>query len=229
MISAKEHIHGNDPSQRMMRGMLAVINQYQSEASSADIKERLARKARKGGTIGYAPIGHLNVKDEFEGRKVNTVTVDPERAPYIVHIFELYATGRYSFADIRAIVTEQGLRTRPAKKYPAGIPIAIGSIGKIISDHYYCGYIKHGSVEYEGRHEPLISEELFDKAGRVLATNTHSGIRRRVHHHPLKVLPWCSRRKKRFALANATGNGGTYAYVFCMGRKTHTCDMPYLA
>lgn len=129
VISAKEHIHGNDPSQRMMRGMLAVINQYQSEASSADIKEKLAHKARKGGTIGYAPIGYRNVKAQFDGRTVNTVAIDTERAPYIAHIFQLYATGRYSFADIRAIVTEQGLRTRPTKKYPAGTPIAVGSIG----------------------------------------------------------------------------------------------------
>jgi site-specific DNA recombinase len=228
VISAKEHIHGNDPSQRMMRGMLAVINQYQSEASSADIKEKLAHKARKGGTIGYAPIGYLNVTEEFEGRKINTITVDPQRGPYITHIAQLYATGRYSFADIRALVTEQGLRTRPTKKYPAGTPISIGAIGKILSDRYYCGYITHNNIEYQGRHTPLISEKLFDQVQRVLAATGHSGIRRRVHHHPLKGLLWCARCKKRFVLSQNSGNGGTYLYLFCMGRKTSTCTMPYL-
>jgi site-specific DNA recombinase len=38
----------------------------------------------------------------------------------------------------------------------------------------------------------------------------------------------CGRCKKRFILANNTGNGGTYGYMFCMGRMKHTCDMPYL-
>ncbi|MGH3708411.1 MAG: recombinase family protein, partial [Pseudonocardiaceae bacterium] len=228
VISAKEHIHGNDPSERMMRGILAVYNQYQSEASSADIKEKLAHKARKGGTIGYAPIGYLNVTEEFEGRKVNTVATDPQRAPYITHMAELYATGRYSFAQIRAIVTEQGLRTRPTKKHPAGTPISIGNIGKILSDRYYLGYITYQGIEHKGRHQPLISEELFERVQRVLATNAHSGLRRRVHHHPLKGLLWCARCKKRFVLSHNTGNGGTYLYLFCMGRKTHTCDIPYL-
>jgi site-specific DNA recombinase len=228
VISAKEQIHGNDPSQRMMRGMLAVINQYQSEASSADIKEKLAHKARKGGTIGYAPIGYLNVTEEFEGRKVNTVTVDPERGPYITHIAQLYATGRHSYADIRAIVTEQGLRTRPTKKHPAGTPLSVNSIGKILSDRYYCGYVTHKNIEYKGRHTPLIPEELFQRVQQVLAATGHSGIRRRVHHHPLKGLLWCVRCKKRFILSQNSGNGGTYLYLFCMGRKTHTCDMPYL-
>ena len=228
VVSAKEHIHGNDPSQRMMRGMLAVINQYQSEASSADIKEKVAHKARKGGTIGYAPVGYLNVKEEYDERKVNTVTVDPERSPYIRHIFELYATGRYSFADIGEIVTEQGLRTRPTKKHPAGTRIAVGTIGKILTDRYYLGYVKHNGIEHPGRHEPLITEDLFDKVQKVLAANGHSGIRRRVHQHHLKGLLWCGRCKKRFILANNTGNGGTYAYMFCMGRMKHTCDMPYL-
>jgi DNA invertase Pin-like site-specific DNA recombinase len=228
VISAKEHIHGNDPSQRMMRGMLAVINQYQSEASSADIKEKLAHKAKKGGTIGHAPIGYLDVKEEFEGRKVNTVAVDPDRGTYITHMAELYATGRYSFAEIRQILTEQGLRTRPTKKYPAGTPISIGSIGKILSDRYYCGYITHNNIEYKGRHTPLIPEELFEQVQQVLATTGHSGIRRRVHHHPLKGLLWCTRCKKRFVLSQNTGNGGTYLYLFCMGRRAGTCDMPYL-
>jgi site-specific DNA recombinase len=228
VISAKEHIHGNDPSQRMMRGMLAVINQYQSEASSADIKEKLAHKARKGGTIGYAPVGYLNVKEEFDGRKVNTVTIDPERSPYIIHMFELYATGRYSFADIREIVTEQGLRTRPTKKRPAGTPIAVGTIGKILTDRYYLGYVKHNGIEHPGRHEALISEDLFDKVQKVLAASGHSGIRRRVHQHPLKGLLWCGRCRKRLVISNNTGNGGTYPYMFCMGRKTHTCNLPHL-
>ncbi|HKR48505.1 MAG TPA: recombinase family protein, partial [Pseudonocardiaceae bacterium] len=228
VISAKEPVNGDDPATRMMRGMIAVYNQYQSEASSADIKEKLAHKARRGGTIGYTPVGYLNVKEEFDGRKVNTVAVDPERSPYIRHMFELYATGRYSFADIREILTEQGLRTRPTKKRPAGTAIASGTIGKILTDRYYLGYIKHNGIEHPGRHEALITEELFDKVQKVLAANGHSGTRRRIHQHHLKGLLRCGRCKKRFILANNTGNGGTYPYMFCMGRMKHLCDMPYL-
>jgi DNA invertase Pin-like site-specific DNA recombinase len=81
VISAKENIHGNDPAEKMMRGMLAVYNQYQSEASSADIKVKLARKARQGGTIGYAPIGYLNVTEEYEGRKSTPLPWMPNAAP----------------------------------------------------------------------------------------------------------------------------------------------------
>jgi site-specific DNA recombinase len=180
------------------------------------------------GTIGYTPVGYLNVTEKFEGRDVNTVKIDPERSPYIAHMFELYATGRYSFADIREIVTEQGLRTRPTKKKPAGTPVAVGTIGKILTDRYYLGYVNHNGIEYQGRHDALINEDLFDKVQKVLAANGHSGIRRRVHQHHLKGLLWCGRCKKRFILANNTGNGGTYSYMFCMGRMKHTCDMPYL-
>jgi site-specific DNA recombinase len=147
VISAKEPVNGDDPATRMMRGMIAVYNQYQSEASSADIKEKLAHKARKGGTIGYTPVGYLNVTEDFDGRKVKTVAVDAERSPYIIHMFELYATGRYSFADIREIVTEQGLSTRPTKKKPAGTPIAVGTIGKILTERYYLGYVNYNGSD----------------------------------------------------------------------------------
>jgi hypothetical protein len=29
-------------------------------------------------------------------------------------------------------------------------------------------------------------------------------------------------------VSNVNGNGGAYAYMFCMGRKTRTCDLPHL-
>ncbi|GLZ41405.1 recombinase family protein [Actinokineospora sp. NBRC 105648] len=228
VISAKEPVNGKDPATRMMRGMLAVINQYSSEASSVDIREKLAHKAQTGGTIGYAPLGYLNVRRTFEGRAVNTIAVDPDRAPYVTDIFTLYATGLHSFADIRELVTTKGLRTRPTKKRPHGTPIAVGTIGKILTDTYYLGYVTYQGIEYDGRHEPLVTPETFDTVQRVLATNVHSGIRRRVHSHPLKGLIWCSRCSRRLVITNATGNGGTYGYMMCMGRQHKTCDLPYL-
>jgi hypothetical protein len=73
----------------------------------------------------------------------------------------------------------------------------------ILTDRYYLGYVKHNGIEHPGRHEALITEDLFDKVQKVLAANGHSGIRRRVHQHHLKGLLWCGRCRKRLVRSTA--------------------------
>ncbi|MCO1579160.1 recombinase family protein [Crossiella sp. SN42] len=227
VISVKEHLHGNDPATRAMRGMLAVFNQFQVESSGEDIKTKLANKASNGGTPGLAKIGYVNIAIQFEGRKVNTVELDPQRAEYIPQIFDLADTGRYTPTQIHEIITERGFRNRPRKGAPLQ-PVKLDVILKILRDRYYCGYITHDGIEYKGRHQALVSEEQFNRVQRILDSSGIGGTRRTVHYHPLKGLLWCQRCRRRFVLSNNTGNGGTYTYVFCMGRKHKVCDQPFL-
>jgi hypothetical protein len=84
-------------------------------------------------------------------------------------------------------------------------------------------------AEYEGKHEPLIPEELFDRVQRVLDSQSGSGTRQRTHHHYLKGLLWCDRCSKRFMVQRAVGRrGGEYFYMFCAGRQQGVCDHPYV-
>ncbi|RSM63681.1 hypothetical protein DMH03_13115 [Amycolatopsis sp. WAC 01376] len=84
-------------------------------------------------------------------------------------------------------------------------------------------------MEYPGRHEKLISEELFDKVQRVLASHSGSGVRHRKHHHYLKGTIWCDRCKQRFMVQRARGrSGGVYFYFFCGGREDKVCEQPYI-
>lgn len=49
-----------------------------------------------GDTIGQARLGYINVKKEFEARKISAIAFGPERVALIRQSFELYATGEYS-------------------------------------------------------------------------------------------------------------------------------------
>ena len=79
-----------------------------------------------------------------------------------------------------------------------------------------------------GRHEPLISQELFDRVQKVLDSHSGSGTRTRTHNHYLKGVLWCARCEHRFVVTRAMGNGGKYFYFFCRGRQQGLCDQPYL-
>jgi hypothetical protein len=108
-------------------------------------------------------------------------------------------------------------------------PVSLQTMFKVLRDRYYCGYLTYKGVEYKGRHEPLITEELFERTQKALDTHSGTGIRHRCHPHYLKGTVWCNRRKRRFVVQRAKGrHGGVYFYFFCTGRRDHICDHPYI-
>jgi DNA invertase Pin-like site-specific DNA recombinase len=125
----------------LVAAILDGVNEYQSRASGADVAYKMAAKASRGGIPGIAPLGYLNVGERIDGREVRTVAVDAERAPFVVTMFKLYATGRYGFKDLQRAVTEAGLRTRPRKDVPNGRPVTIETIGRLLRDRRYLGRV----------------------------------------------------------------------------------------
>ncbi|MDJ1372666.1 recombinase family protein [Gulosibacter molinativorax] len=124
LISATEAID-ESPVGQLMQGMLAVFNEYQSRESGADIAYKMGEKAKRGGTLGRAKLGYLNVMDTSEGRQIRTIEVDPERAPFVRLAFELYATNDYTLADIVEELADRGLRTRPTGPPPLLGPLSM--------------------------------------------------------------------------------------------------------
>ena len=215
-----------------MHGILAAFNEYRSAEDGADIRYKMGQKAKRGGTLGRAKLGYLNVRERFEGREIRTVTVDPDRAPYVTLAFELYATGHYSLEDLVDELTTRGLRTRPGR-YPAG-PVSDSKLGTLLRDRYYLGVVTHDGVEYPGRHQPLVEAELFERVQTLLDASGVAGERRRTHDHYLKGSLGCARchargQRSRLVFTQATGrHGGTYEYFRCVARRPSGCGLPHL-
>ncbi len=209
--------------------VLDGVNEYQSRAAGADISYKMGQKVKRGGTVGKAPIGYINVREIFEAREIRTVALDPQRAPLVRMAFELYATGSYGFHGIIDLLTNAGLRTRPTKKNPSGTPLSINKLGQILRDRYYLGYVTHQGIEYPGRHEPLISREIFDRVQVMLDNRRAGGVRERNHNHYLKGTVWCYRCQRRLIINRAKNKQGLlYFYYLCRGRRDETCDLPHL-
>jgi hypothetical protein len=100
----------------------------------------------------------------------------------------------------------------------------------MLRNRYYCGYVTYQGVEYEGKHPRLISEELFNEVQHVLERHRQGGERAQRWTHYLKGTMRCGRCHSRLAYCVSRGNGGEYAYFFCLGRHhgRTDCDLPYL-
>lgn len=223
---------GEGPEASMVETILSAVDQYQSEASGADISYKMGQKAKIGGTLGRTRLGYINVREPKPGGgEIRTVALDPERSQFIPLAFELYATGEYTLETLCDELANRGLRTRATAKQPAG-PISDASLAKLLRDRYYLGVVTYKGQEFPGRHQPLVDLNLFNRVQTVMDARAASmGSRKRVHQHYLRGVLWCGTcrlqgRTNRMVFTRANGNGGTYDYFMCAGKQRGECSTP---
>lgn len=226
LISSKEDF-GEGYWADAMEAMADIMNEVRVRQDGEDIKIKMANKARNGGTNGFAPLGYINTRIKVDGHEVRTVDLDPERHHLVTMAFELFATGEYTLKSLKDKLTEAGLVTRATLRWQSK-PLSVSRLAQMLRERYYIGRITHDGVEYQGRHQPLVTEEVFNRVQRVLDSHGGSGVRHRTNHHYLKGMVWCARCKKRFVVHRANGNGGTYYYFFCRGYQLGNCDQRFI-
>ncbi|WP_084458688.1 recombinase family protein [Nocardia caishijiensis] len=233
LISVKEDF-GEGPYAMAMEGMLDIMNDLQNTLQGLDIQTKMMNKAVGGGTLGRAKLGYLNVRIDYEGKQINTIALDPERAPLVRKAWELYATNEYTIERLEATMADLGLTARPTARWPAQRPVSGSKLHAMLSDPYYAGHVVYKGQIYPGRHEPIVSQELFDQVQDVLNIRSARGQRDRVLQCYLKGALFCQRchlsgRTARLIYTEPVGRNGTrYAYFLCRGRQDGVCDLPHL-
>ncbi len=233
LVSAREDF-GDGVYADMMEAVTDIFNDVQNKLSGEDIRIKMRHKAMNGGTVGRARLGYLNTRIEVDGRMVNTVSIDPERAPLVHKAWELYATGEYSIERLTATMADLGLTGRPSPRWPQVRPVSDTKLHVMLRDPYYAGFVTYKGDIYPGRHEPIVTQLLFDQVQDVLNMRSDRGQRDRVLTHYLRGAVFCQRchnagRTARLIYTEATGKNKTrYGYFLCRARQDGLCDLPYL-
>jgi site-specific DNA recombinase len=229
LVSCTENID-ETPSGMLLHGIMSSIAEFYSRNLATEAKKGMRQKAKNGGTPGMAPFGYLNTSERTpEGREVRTVTLDPDRAEWVRWIFERYATGEWTFAMIRDELERRGVNSLPRPKRPAA-PLATSHISSILKNRYYVGAITFEGVEYRGRHQPLVSEELFDRCQRIREGRVQSREKPRLRTHYLKGSVYCGNCGEPLSIQTSRGRLGTYYdYFYCLGRQARKNGCTFVA
>lgn len=150
----------NDPNSKFLLTLLGSQAKLENDNKGLGVKRGNREKLRRGDWINSAPFGYLN------DRATKKIVTDPERSGYVVLIFEMYATGMYSFKQITDVLYERGLRTKSGKK------VFKSTIQRIISRTFYYGVMESNGKYYQGNHEPLVSKNVFDQCQEHLGIKT---------------------------------------------------------
>jgi len=195
----------------------ASANQYVIDLSQ-NVRRGLDTKLEKGWLPNLAPAGYLN--DQIE----KTIIKDTERFNLISRMWQQMLTGCYTPPQILKVVNEEwGYRTRKTRRL-GGKPLSRSGIYKIFTNIFYAGIIDHKGVQHEGKHEPMITLEEFDRVQVLLGRKGKP--RPKQHTFAFTGFIRCAEcgclytaeTKRKFI--KKTGEVKEFTYYHCTRKKT---------
>ena len=149
----------NSPNDKFMLMILGSQAKLENDNKVVNVKRGLRARCEMGLWPCTAPTGYLNSKNV---NKRCQVEVDHHRAPVILKMFEKVAYEKWSGRKIHA-----WLRNDLKFKTKNGKPLTLSNIYIVLRNTFYYGsfeYPKGGGQWYEGKHTPIITKDLYDKA-----------------------------------------------------------------
>lgn len=148
----------NSPNEKFLLMILCSQAKLENDNKSINVKRGLRTRCEMGLWPAPAPTGYFKEKRLDRRCEMN---IDPERAPIIKKLFEKVAYEKWSGRKLY-----QWLRYELHFKSPHhNKHLTLSNIYIILQNHIYYGnfeYPKNSGNWYKGRHEPIISKELFD-------------------------------------------------------------------
>ena len=164
-VSVTQHFNTQDSMGRLTLNILFSFAQFEREVIGERIRDKFAASKQKGMWMGGAlPLGY-----QVEDRKLY---IDKKEAEDVIHIFKRFIALR-SITKLLIELKRDGYRT---KQYVSGRGNLRGgtSINKqycyrLLQNKIYIGKIVHKDKVYEGLHESIISQEIWDKVQKIFA------------------------------------------------------------
>lgn len=203
-------------SEKFMHGIKVLMAKNYIDNLSEEARKGMQEKAEQGLWPSSAPLGYNNVLGP-DGKKV--IEIDPVLGPVIAEMFAWYSTGTLSLRDISEKARAAGLVSR----FKRG-PVSLSNLHTILSNPIYTGEIRWKGNRYVGRHQPLITHELFDRVQTMLEKRNASKLRKGPRDFAFSGLMKCGHCG--CALVGEIQKG-KYIYYHCTGYKGK-CNEPYV-
>jgi site-specific DNA recombinase len=202
-------------SEKFMHGIKVLMAKNYIDNLSEETSKGMSEKAAQGLWPSFAPLGYRNVTAP-NGRRI--IEPDPRLAPIITRMFEQYATGQYSLADMTRMSRTDGMVFRKSND---SVPRA--TINKILRNQLYAGEFSWDGRSYAGIHIPLVTKELWRRVQEMLDGRRASRHRKVKHDFAFSGLITCGH-----CGCSLVGEikKGRYVYYHCTGYRGK-CPEPY--
>lgn len=141
-VSISEDIDTTTPMGKAMFTIISVFAQLEREMNTGRVRDVRTLRFEQGMFPARSPYGYRPI---VRDKKVVGFKIYPKEAEVVSGCFKMASEGK----DYKEICSTYGLK--PQQYY------------NILRNKAYCGYVVFEGKERKGIHEPIISEELFNK------------------------------------------------------------------
>jgi len=215
MISLQENFDTSTAIGRSVIRIVLIFAQLEREQTSERTIDVMAYRAKLGLFNGGYPRLGYDIDSENKG----LIPCESE-IPAIKELFSTYVK-LGSLSETAMAMNERGFRL---KSWTTRQGIARGgerfqktNVSRILNDPVYIGKVRYKGSVYDGQHQAIISNELFNAVQGILQANniTKSGYRQAENTFLLKGLIRCGSCKTAMAPSYAIKKGKKYFYYRC--------------
>ncbi|MFS7400733.1 recombinase family protein [Carnobacterium maltaromaticum] len=212
-VSMQESFDTTSAFGRAMIGILSVFAQLERDTITERMGMGRIERAKEGyfhgGGTTKIPVGY----DYVDG----LLQINDYEAEIVRSIFGLYNSGKGVNAVSTAI----------KNKFPSKRKFNVSLVRGILTNNIYLGLIKFKDGVYQGRHEPIISKEIYDKAQNEISRRTTDKIKVFNSKYLLTGLTYCGHCGARMkATGSSTLKDGTrLTYYNCYSKSGSPAHM----
>lgn len=215
----------NNPNEKFLLMILGSQAKLENDNRGINVKRGLRTRVEMGLWPGMAPLGYLNQK--LMDRKCQII-IDPDRAPIVRKMFEKVAYEHWSGRKVyNWLRFDLNFKTRGNK------PLTLSGVYRTFENPIYYGpfeFPRESGNWYQGKHEPIITEDLFKKAGEQLKRDKIVRENREFAFTKLFTCGLCgsgiSAQEKYKELKD--GTTAKYVYYSCSKARDRNCKNKYI-
>ncbi len=216
----------NSPNEKFLLMILCSQAKLENDNKSINVKRGLKTRVEMGLWPSPAPTGYL--KEKRMDRKCETL-IDPDRAPVIKQMFEKVAYEKWSGRKIyNWLKFDLNFRTAAGNKN-----LTLGNVYMLLQNHFYYGtfeYPKKSGNWYIGKHEPIITKELFDAVQAQVKSQFVRSENKEFAFTKLMTCGLCGSGITADEKFKKQQNGNVHRYVYygCTKVRDRDCKCGYI-
>ena len=193
-------------SEKFMHGIKVLMAKNYIDNLSEEARKGMQEKAEQGIWPTKTPLGYRNIIGPG-GKKI--IAVDTAVAPIVAKLFDWYASGRISLKEAAKKAQAAGLVYAQS-----GAKVPMSTVHTILRNRLYSGQFEWNGKLIQGKHEPLVSIDLWERIQGMMDGRHAKKAKRGKHDFAFSGLIACHScgcavvgeiKKERYVYYHRTG------------------------
>lgn len=171
---------------RLTLNVLLSFAQFEREVSGERIRDKIAASKRKGMWMG----GTLPLGYDIKNRQLLINDVEARRVCFIFQHYLKLGCLNHLYNDLKRQNIKSKERVLPDGTKLPGFNFSRSAVHYLLTNPIYIGKIRHKDLIYDGNHQPVINQELWDNVQTMLITQSRAkrGTKKVREKNPLRGL-----------------------------------------